>query len=106
QSLGRLAQQSQSTGFLRSTRRMVVYEFFQGVAQTVPRRQEVARLRPGKDPGDRPQVAQVVRTETPAGPGAEPQAFNQVDRCSLIEVLGKVGSLISELAVESAAALG
>ena len=68
------AQQVESIGGV------VVDELLQRVAEAIPGRKEMAGLRPGKDPGNRAQVAEVVGAETTAGARSQPDAFDEVDR--------------------------
>src|SRR5207237_7405948 len=59
--------------------------------------------RPGEGPGNGAQAAQVVRLEAPAGPRAEPQALDKIDRRGLVKVLGELRRFVDELSKETAA---
>src|SRR5208337_5291056 len=63
----------------------------------------MAGLRPGKDPGNGAQVAQVVGVKTPAGARSEPDALDEVHRCSLAKVGNEPRSFVDELTIEGAA---
>ena len=76
------------------------------MAEAEPGGKQVSRLGPGENPRNGSQVTQVSRAQTAAGPGAQADVLNQIDRRGLPEVGSKTGRFVNEFPVEATAAGG